>query len=226
MICDVDNSFYVQRNMLIVDEKFESEVKLIHLLTRYGAKFSDSTRFLYDTHGLREFERLERVKTELNPFEDVNARLGRHLDKIVPIRTHLRLLSFVYKLNLPTMILNSSTASRSFNRHYHNHHASNRKSASGGLVETIGRRAGSPQSDQSNVHSTSTQPSDQSNSINNDDFNNDVDEDEDDVKRVLINNLNDLAGFIQHTVIDAFEKQFYLEQIESLYELLARFTNF
>ena len=92
--------------MLIIDEKIESEIKLIHLLTRYGAKFSNFAQFLYDMSPLREFERLDRAKVDLNPFEDPNVRVNEHMSQIAPIRTHLRVLAFVLKLNLPTMILN------------------------------------------------------------------------------------------------------------------------
>lgn len=201
MICDLENSIYVQRNMLILDQRIEEEIKLLHLLTRYGAKFSNFSYFLYDLTSLKEFERLERVQSELNPFEDPTLKLKRHTDKIIPIRTHLRLLGFVYKLNLPTMILNLA-----------------QKHSSQSNVDLI-NRSDSRKSDRS---SDATQTSSTISQLTDLEMNaNDVSVVR--MKSQLIGNLNSLIEFIQRTVIDSFEKQFYFEQIQSLYELLARF---
>lgn len=203
VVCDLENSFYVQRNMLIIDEKIESEIKLIHLLTRYGAKFSNFAQFLYDMSPLREFERLDRAKVDLNPFEDPNVRVNEHMNKIAPIRTHLRVLAFVLKLNLPTMILNMNERPNEQ------------------LSVNLIRSRDSSALTRLQRHSTETGATLMTTTSQSDlDIGNlSILK----MKTQLVGNLNSLSEFIQRTVIDSFEKQFYFEQIQSLLDLIERF---
>lgn len=193
--------------MLIVDEKLETEIKLIHLLISYGAKFSNYEQFLYNLGPLQDYEKIDKVKSELNPFVDVNMKVERELDILVPIRTHLKLLGFILKLNIPTMILNFNSPNRGDKFTFDLINKLN--------LKNDGDRSGKSSISTIDATATSTMINDLSSDI--------VKLNALKMKKELAINLKFLIDFIQRSVIDSFEKQFYYEQIESLFELIANF---
>ncbi len=105
---DKDASFYIQKNMLLVNKKLENEVKLIHLLSKYGAKFSNYKLLLYDLEILNQYEDsdLDLPSNLFHPFDHITFdNLKLQSSSIIPIMTYLKCFISVLKLNLPTMFL-------------------------------------------------------------------------------------------------------------------------
>lgn len=53
---DINEPFYSEKNMAILDKQFNDEIKLIHLLNQYGGKFSSPKLVFY------KFEPIKKVK--------------------------------------------------------------------------------------------------------------------------------------------------------------------
>jgi ankyrin repeat protein len=107
-----EDNFYVQRNMLVVNNQIESQMKLINLLNQYGAKFSSHKELLYDIESLRQFDKdnINLPSTLFYPDDHVsfnNLRLNK--SNFIPIMTYLKCILYVFKFNIPTMFLRDST---------------------------------------------------------------------------------------------------------------------
>jgi ankyrin repeat protein len=106
-----EDSFYVQRNMLVVNSQIESQMKLINLLNQYGAKFSSHKELLYDIECLRQFDKdsINLPSTLFHPDDHVsfnNLRLNK--SNIISIMTYLKCILYIFKFNIPTMFLKDS----------------------------------------------------------------------------------------------------------------------
>jgi ankyrin repeat protein len=106
-----NNKFYMQRNSIIDSSEIDNQLKLIHLLAKYGAKFSSIYVILYDTRFLKS--KLEAIKEEKNPLismsvSDYNSNDDSELT-VTPILNYLKCLQFFLKLDYSNMFLKSKT---------------------------------------------------------------------------------------------------------------------
>ena len=106
---------YIQKNMLLVNKGLENELRVVHLLTKYGAKFSHYKLLLYDFEILNQYEDsdIDLPSNLFHPFDHISfANLKLQSSNIVPIMTYLKCLLSVIKLNLPTMFLDEKDISQ------------------------------------------------------------------------------------------------------------------
>ncbi len=99
----------MQRNSIIDSSEIDNQLKLIHLLAKYGAKFSSIYVILYDTRFLKS--KLEAIKEEKNPLismsvSDYNSNDDSELT-VTPILNYLKCLQFFFKLDYSSMFLKS-----------------------------------------------------------------------------------------------------------------------
>ena len=108
MFYDKDASLYIQKNMLLANKTLENEMRLINLLSKYGAKFSAPNLLLYDLDELNALESdgIDLPSDLFHPFDHISFKDVRlQSQNIVPIMAYLTCLLSVLKLNLPTMFL-------------------------------------------------------------------------------------------------------------------------
>ena len=94
--------------MLLVNKGLEKELRMVHLLSKYGAKFSHYKLLLYDFELLNQYEDsdIDLPSNLFHPFDHISfVNLKLQNSNIVPIMTYLKCLVSILKLNLPTMFL-------------------------------------------------------------------------------------------------------------------------
>lgn len=178
---DSSNSFYVQRKDLINDQKLEREVKIIFLLTKYGAKFSDQKYILYDIEKLKQSEYIDE---ELISFDEQYMLQMEKIQfkQIISIQSYLRCILHLFKLNMPTLFLKRDDSK-------------NQNFVKISVNEITYSTASSLEQD----------------TLNNFD------------KIEMLSNLDSLESFINKNVIDTFEKEYYLNQINMAKHYLNNF---
>ncbi len=212
MFFDGDNSFYVQRNHMILNKRITNELKLIDLLIAYGAKFSDLNVVLYDVDLL--FEMLKKhsdvvhLPTSLfHPDDHVSfGDITIQPDSIVPIEVYLKCLVHVLKLNLPTLHLKTvaSTSKSSTS-------ILNRKSPESYYYDVSNFNSSS-----SNTEKSQEKEEEERNTrANKDKFY--------DFKINIEACLKQLVDFVQDNVIDSFERDFYYSYIHQAFEFLSKY---
>lgn len=109
MFYDSENSFYVQRNRLIIDKRVDHEIRLIFLLNKYGAKFSSINILLYNVESLKELDGNSCTNKSDSYFQGEDYvcfdDLKLQSKSIVSIQTYIKCILFILKLNMPTMFL-------------------------------------------------------------------------------------------------------------------------
>ena len=105
-----NNKFYMQRNSVIDSSEIDNQMKFVHLLSRYGAKFSSISIILYDTRFLKS--KLEAIREEKNPLiasstTSYNLNDDNNKDEltVTPILNYLKCLQFILKLDFFNMFL-------------------------------------------------------------------------------------------------------------------------
>ena len=102
-----NNKFYMQRNSIIDSSEIDNQLKFIHLLAKYGAKFSSVNVILYDTRFLKL--KLEAIKEEKNPLISMSLSDYSSIDDseltVTPILNYLKCLQFFLKLDFSSMFL-------------------------------------------------------------------------------------------------------------------------
>lgn len=199
---DKDNSYYIQRNLLVLNAKLDKELKLINLLNSYGAKFSTSDLLIYNIDGLnksiKEYSDVIHLPTvHFNPKNssiEYNQVVSIVPDSLIPIDVHLKCLNHLLKnFKLPNLFLKTNAKNVNINLKMFNDHK-----------ETTGWSSFSSSS---------------SNTLNGDSSNHTKSFME--FKPILESNLNEMAKFICETVVDSFERELYIKEIKQALDILS-----
>jgi hypothetical protein len=198
---DDENSYYVQRNLLLLNNKLQKELRLFSLLNSYGAKFSSPIILFYDLDSMKEFIKRHPVYVNMPSIYSQNDHVSFKNVKIqpehlTPIAIYLQCLNYVVKLNIPTMFLMTNKANKTRN-----------------IFDAYGGcKSASLGSDTQNDLLGLNRNLSEELELSNESLSYYV--------KLLIKNLDELIDFVLKNVIDSFEKNFYVKTIQEIQNLL------
>ena len=96
---DPKNFLYLQAKEILNNEKIDKQVGLLFLLAKYGAKFSSQNQILFHTNITNPLLLLHQDFTE----------------NIISIQVYLKLILYLFKLNLPTLFLQNKYIDEAIN---------------------------------------------------------------------------------------------------------------
>jgi hypothetical protein len=94
---------------LFFNQRLESELKIISILSQYGGKFSNYETIFYDLKILHSNEDGDDVNLPVNLFYPHDFISFQNIkfqnENLVSIKIYLRCLLFLFKLNLPNLFI-------------------------------------------------------------------------------------------------------------------------
>ena len=221
----------MQRNQVILSKRIDVELKLLDLLSNYGAKFSSLELLTYDVSLLRLFARQHLDSINLpseifHPNDHVSFQdLSLQPESIVPIEIYLKCLLHVLKLNLPTMYLDlkSKSTNKIFNVNGHNKKSSTTRLNRSNEVNHESLNYVSFSTLTLSNYNFKTDGGERAAANQASEFPSTAPARFYDYKASIEASLRDLVDFVQENVIDSFEKDYYYKCIGQAFQSLAKY---